>query len=64
VPGTQSALYLLLTALVETGDEVLVADPCYATYHGLVRATGAVTVPVALRERRGFRLTPTTWRAP
>jgi len=56
VPGTQSALYLLLTALVEAGDEVLVADPCYATYHGLVRATGAVTVPVALREDRGFRL--------
>jgi arginine:pyruvate transaminase len=56
VPGTQSALYLLLTALVERGDEVLVADPCYATSHGLVRATGAVTVPVALRQARGFRL--------
>jgi len=56
VPGTQSALYLLLTGLVQAGDEVLVADPCYATYHGLVRATGAVTVPVALRESRGFRL--------
>lgn len=56
VPGTQSALFLLLMALVESGDEVLVADPCYATYHGLVRATGAVTVPVALRESHGFRL--------
>ena len=56
VPGTQSALYLLLMGLVQAGDEVLVADPCYATYHGLVRATGAVTVPVALREARGFRL--------
>ncbi len=56
VPGTQSALYLLLTALVETGDEVLVADPCYATYNGLVRATGASSVPVALREDCGFRL--------
>ena len=56
VPGTQSALYLLLTALVETGDEVLVADPCYATYHGLVRATGASLVPVALRASHGFRL--------
>lgn len=56
VPGTQSALYLLLTALVETGDEVLVPDPCYATYHGLVRATGAQIVPVALRASEGFRL--------
>lgn len=56
VPGTQSALYLLLTALVETGDQVLVPDPCYATYHGLVRATGAQIVPVALRAEEGFRL--------
>ena len=56
VPGTQSALYLLLTALVETGDQVLVPDPSYATYHGLVRATGAQIVPVALRASEGFRL--------
>lgn len=56
VPGTQTALYLLLTGLLDSGDEVLIADPCYATYHGLVRATGATAVPVALRESRGFRL--------
>jgi arginine:pyruvate transaminase len=56
VPGTQSALYLLLTALVQSGDQVLMADPCYATYHGLVRATGAAIVPVALRREFGFRL--------
>ena len=56
VPGTQSALFLLLMALVEAGDEVLLADPCYATYHGLVQATGAQAVPVALRPARGFRL--------
>jgi len=56
VPGTQSALYLLLTGLVQAGDEVLLADPCYATYHGLVRATGARIVPVPLRPERGFRL--------
>lgn len=56
VPGTQSALFLLLMALVEAGDEVLLPDPCYATYHGLVRATGATAVPVVLRRERGFRL--------
>lgn len=56
VPGTQSALYLLLTGLVQAGDDVLLADPCYATYHGLVRATGARIVPVPLRPDRGFRL--------
>ena len=56
VPGTQSALYLLLTGLVQAGDDVLMADPCYATYHGLVRATGATTVMVPLRRDDGFRL--------
>lgn len=56
VPGTQSALYLLLTGLVQEGDDVLLPDPCYATYHGLVRATGARIVPVPLRPERGFRL--------
>lgn len=56
VPGTQSALYLLLTGLVQAGDDVLLADPCYATYHGLVRATGARIVPVPLKPERGFRL--------
>ena len=56
VPGTQSGLYLLLTGLVQSGDEVLLADPSYATYDGLVRATGATPVPVPLQARHGFRL--------
>lgn len=55
-PGTQTALYAVLTALVEGGDAVLVGDPMYATYEGLVRSTGAQVVPVPLRAERGFRL--------
>ena len=57
-PGTQTTLYAVLMALAETGDEVLVGDPMYATYEGLIRATGAVPVPVSLRAERGFRLDP------
>lgn len=41
-------------ALVEPGCEVLVGDPMYASYEGVIRATGAVPVP--LRPERGFRL--------
>ncbi|MEH7827316.1 pyridoxal phosphate-dependent aminotransferase [Gemmobacter denitrificans] len=57
-PGTQTTLYAILMALVEAGDEVLVGDPMYATYEGLIRATGAAPVGVTLRPERGFRLDP------
>lgn len=58
-PGTQTALYAVMMALAEAGDEVLVGDPSYATYEGVIRATGAVPVPVPLRPERGFRLDAT-----
>ncbi len=55
-PGTQTALYAVLTGLVEAGDKVLVPDPYYATYEGVVRAPGADIVPVPLRAEDGFHL--------
>jgi NAD(P)-dependent dehydrogenase (short-subunit alcohol dehydrogenase family) len=63
VPGTQSALYLLLTGLVETGDEVLLADPCYATYHGLVRPPARARCRWRCAKHAASGCTPTTWRA-
>jgi arginine:pyruvate transaminase len=48
----------VLTGLVQAGDEVLVGDPMYATYEGLIRSTGAAMVPVPLRPERGFRMAP------
>ncbi|MET0170653.1 MAG: aminotransferase class I/II-fold pyridoxal phosphate-dependent enzyme, partial [Aliihoeflea sp.] len=45
-PGTQTALYAVMAALSQTGDQVLVPDPFYATYEGVVRASGAEFVPV------------------
>ncbi|MBS0563411.1 MAG: aminotransferase class I/II-fold pyridoxal phosphate-dependent enzyme [Proteobacteria bacterium] len=56
LPGTQTSLYAVLMGLVEAGDEVIVGDPMYATYEGLIAATGAKVVPVALRAERGFRI--------
>lgn len=55
-PGTQSALFAVMTGLVETGDAVLIPDPYYATYEGLVRATGADILPVPTRAENGFHL--------
>ncbi len=56
LPGTQTALYAVLMTLTGPGDEVLVGDPMYATYEGLIAATGAKVVPVPLRARAGFRM--------
>ena len=56
LPGTQTALYAVMAALVKAGDEVLAGDPMYATYEGVIRATGAGMVPVPLRPERGFRM--------
>jgi arginine:pyruvate transaminase len=55
-PGTQTVLYAVLTGLLDPGDEVLVGDPMYATYEGLIAATGAKVVPVPLRADAGFRI--------
>ncbi|MFY2824572.1 pyridoxal phosphate-dependent aminotransferase [Ruegeria sp. MALMAid1280] len=57
-PGTQTALFAVMAGVAETGDEVLVGDPMYATYEGVVRATGADLVPVPLRPEHGFRMQP------
>jgi arginine:pyruvate transaminase len=55
-PGTQTALFAVLMGLTETGDEVLVGDPMYATYEGVIRASGAAMMPVPLRPEAGFRI--------
>lgn len=56
LPGTQTSLYAVFRALVEDGDEVIVGDPLYVAYEGLISQTGARVVPVALRPEMGFRL--------
>jgi len=55
--GTQNGLCTALLTLAQTGDEVLVPDPYYATYEGLVAASGAKFVPVATRPEDNFHVT-------
>lgn len=56
LPGTQTALFAVLMAMAEHDDEVIAGDPMYATYEGVIAASGAKVVPVALRPEHGFRL--------
>ena len=55
-PGTQTALFTVIMGVAEPGTEVLVGDPMYATYEGVIRASGAVPVPVPLRPENDFRI--------
>ena len=55
-PGTQTALFSVMLGLVEVGDAVLVGDPLYATYEGVIRATGAEQVAVPLHPENGFHM--------
>ena len=56
-PGTQTALYSVLMGISEAGDEILVGDPMYACYEGVIAASGAKVVPVPLNAENGFRIT-------
>lgn len=57
-PGTQTALFATMQALVQAGDGVLIGDPYYATYEGVVAATGAHVQPIPLVMEHGFALQP------
>lgn len=56
LPGTQTALFAAMLALVDLGDEVLLADPYYATYEGVIAAAGGIPVPVRVDPDHGFHL--------
>jgi arginine:pyruvate transaminase len=56
LPGTQTGLFVAMQATLELGDEVLLPDPYYATYEGVIAAAGGVAVPVAVDPDHGFHL--------
>lgn len=55
-PGTQTALYAVVMGLCDPGDEILVGDPMYATYEGVIAASGAMPIAVPLKPDAGFRI--------
>ncbi|MCM2476642.1 pyridoxal phosphate-dependent aminotransferase [Rhizobium sp. CG5] len=58
-PGTQTALFAVMLGLVEQGEGVLVGDPHYATYEGVIAATGAEMIPVPLHPQKRFHMQAT-----
>jgi arginine:pyruvate transaminase len=53
-PGAQGGTFCALQCLAGPGDEVIVPEPIYATYAGVIGASGARLVTVPLRADRGF----------
>jgi arginine:pyruvate transaminase len=53
-PGTQGGLFCALNCLVGPGDEVILPEPIYGPYAGVIGASGARMVNVPLRPERGF----------
>lgn len=54
VPGAQAAGFAAISAVAESGDEVILSDPHYATYPGIVAATGASARLVPVRDDLSF----------
>ncbi len=56
--GSQEALFLVMSALLDPGDEILVPDPRYTSYDQAIEHTGATMVSVPTRAVDGFDLDP------
>jgi len=56
--GTSPAMFLVFSALLEEGDEVIVSDPHYACYPNFIRFVQGVPVMVPVYEEDGFQYRP------
>lgn len=54
--GVSEALHVAALALIETGDEVLIPQPCYVAYPAVVDFAGGRAVPVATRAAEQFQV--------
>lgn len=56
--GTSNALFLALSAILDAGNEVIMADPGYSCYPNFVTFLGGRPVTVPVYEREKFMLSP------
>ena len=54
--GTSPAMWLLFSAILEAGDQVVLSNPHYACYPNIVRFCGGEPVTVDVLEEDGFQL--------
>jgi len=56
--GVSEALYLVMTALLDPGDEVIIPTPCFVSYQAGVILAGGVPVEIPSRLEDNFQLDP------
>jgi aspartate/methionine/tyrosine aminotransferase len=56
--GSSPAIHLVLSVLMENGQEVIIPDPGYACYPNFIRHLGGTPVAVTCREEGGFQYDP------
>ncbi len=56
--GASEGIDLVLRAICEIGDEILVPDPCYVSYAPCISLNGAIPVAVKCVSDNGFIMTP------
>jgi aspartate/methionine/tyrosine aminotransferase len=56
--GTSPAMFLIFSALLEEGDQVILSDPHYACYSNFIRFVQGVPVTVPVYEEEGFQYRP------
>ena len=56
--GGQEGLYVLIQAILDPGDEILVPDPRYSSYDAAIARAGGVLVSVPTTEAEDFALDP------
>jgi len=56
--GTSPAMFLMFSALLEHGDEVIISDPHYACYPNFVKFLEGEVVTVPVYEEDGFQYRP------
>ena len=54
--GVSEALYLVMTALLDPGDEVIIPTPCFVSYQAEVELAGGVPVEIPSRLEDNFEL--------
>ncbi|NLO89751.1 MAG: pyridoxal phosphate-dependent aminotransferase [Clostridia bacterium] len=54
--GTSPAMLLVLSAVINPGDEVLITDPYYSCYPNFIKYVGGKPVTIKVFEEKGFRL--------
>jgi aspartate/methionine/tyrosine aminotransferase len=56
--GTSPAMFLVFSALLEQGDQVIISDPHYACYPNFIKFVQGVPVTVPVYEEDGFQYRP------